>query len=56
MAERISLFHIDSVRDVTGAQLVSSLSLHGRLGDGLGRLRDIRSVSIGEKRSVMLCM
>ncbi len=49
VAERLASFHVGSVRDVTGAQLISSFSPPGCLGNWLGRLRDIRSVNVGDK-------
>ena len=55
IAERLSVFHIGSVRSVTGGQLISSFSLQYPQ-QWLGRLRDIKSTSIEGTRYIGLPM
>ena len=49
VVDRLSSFHIGSVRDATGGQLISSFSLHYP-PQWLGRLKNINSISFEGKR------
>ena len=53
VVDRLSAFHIGSVIDVTGGQLISSLSLRYP-STWLGKLRNIRQTAIEGRRYISL--